>query len=113
MSHSSAPFPHERRRSERIPVRCSVEVGAAGQHVRGVTKNLSTTGAMLLLPSRLGLGAEIALRIELPDDREPLDLTAMIVWQDDTSRAPHPTGVHFLLPPAAALARIRDLIYEP
>jgi hypothetical protein len=113
MSHFSAPFPHERRRSERIPIRCPVELEAAGHRVRGVTKNLSTTGAMLLLPSRFGLGVEVALRIELPDGREPLDLTAMIVWQDDAPRSPHPTGAHFLLPPADALARIRDLIYEP
>jgi Tfp pilus assembly protein PilZ len=78
-----------------------------------VTKNLSTMGAMLLLPSRFGLGAEVTLRIELPDGGEALDLDAMIVWQDDAPRSPHPTGAHFLLPPAEAIARIRDLIYEP
>jgi Tfp pilus assembly protein PilZ len=77
-----------------------------------VTKNLSTTGAMLILPSRFPLGTELQLRIELPDGGEPAELSAMVVWQDETSRGPHPTGVHFLLAAGPTVARIRDLIYR-
>lgn len=112
MSPPPSSLPHERRRSERIPLRCAVEACAGGSQVRGVTKNLSSTGAMLLLPAQFPLGDEVTLRIELPDGGPPLELTALVVWQDERSRAPHPTGVHFLLPPGPAIARIRDLIYE-
>jgi hypothetical protein len=112
MTELSKPFGVERRGAERIPLRCPVEAGPPGERpVRGVTKNLSSTGAMLLLPSRFPLGTEIRVRIELPDDGEPVQLDGMVVWQDEGSRAPHPTGVHFLLPSPPAVARIRDLIY--
>ena len=112
MSEFSIPFGVERRGAERMPLRCAVEAGRPGeQPVRGVTKNLSATGAMLLLPSRFRLGTEIELRIELPDAGEPVTMDAMVVWQSDGSRTPHPIGVHFLLPSAPAVARIRDLIY--
>lgn len=94
-----------------MPLRCPVEARSPDGTVRGFTKNLSTTGAMLLLPARLALGTDLSVRLELPDGGPPLEVGGMVVWQDDRSRSPHPTGVHFLLPSAAAVARIRDLIY--
>lgn len=112
MKSSPAEPQIERRRSERIPIRCAVEVGTGTQTLQGVTKNLSATGAMLLLPRPLRLGEDVSLRISLPDAPAPVTLHALVVWQTDEEKAPFASGIHFLLPGTDAVMRIRDLIYS-
>ena len=112
MKSSPAEPQIERRRSERIPIRCAVEVGTPTQTLQGVTKNLSATGAMLLLPRPLRLGDDVSLRISLPDAPEPVSIHALVVWQSEEGKAPFASGIHFLLPGTDAVMRIRDLIYS-
>jgi len=81
--------PIERRKGERIPLRCPVEVEAAGGNVLR------------------------RVRLHLPDGRPPLELEALATRQERSPGGSPPVriGFHFMVPPAEAVQRIRTLIY--
>ena len=104
----------DRRGEERIPLRCPIQVLVSGAPpLRGQTVNLSASGILALLPCELPLGVELVVRLMLPDGRPPLELPAMGVRQDrgPSGRPPVSVGLHLMLVPREALARIRTLIY--
>ncbi|MBP7148095.1 MAG: PilZ domain-containing protein [Acidobacteria bacterium] len=105
---------NDRRGEERIPLRCPVQVLMAGlPALRGQTVNLSASGILALMPCEVPLGVELVVRLALPDGRPPLELRAMGVRQDrgPSGRPPVCVGLHLMLVPREALARIRGLIY--
>ena len=106
--------PIERRAGERIPLRCPVEVeGPSGQPLRGQTINLSVSGTLVSLPAEIPLGMLLRVRLELPDGQPPLELEALATRQERTPGGSPPVriGLHFMVPPADAVQRIRTLIY--
>jgi len=106
--------PIERRKGERIPLRCPVEVEAAGGNVlRGQTINLSVSGTLVSLPAEIPLGMLLRVRLHLPDGQPPLELEALATRQERSPSGSPPVriGFHFMVPPAEAVQRIRTLIY--
>ncbi len=104
----------ERRAAERAQLRTSVEI-LGGDHGEGAhTANLSATGALLLVQGEVRLGSELRLRFHLPDDPDnPLELWAMAIRAETAgSGTGTRVGVTFIMPPPAAVERIRAVIYE-
>ena len=63
--------PGERRRAPRYPLVVPVKVlyGTSSRDAQfGLTSDVSSSGALLLLPQPLTLGTELVLRISLPRD---------------------------------------------
>jgi len=106
--------PIERRKGERIPLRCPVEVEVTGGSVlRGQAINLSVSGTLVSLPAEIPLGMLLRLRMHLPDGQPPLELEALATRQERGPGGSPPVriGFHFMVPPADAVQRIRSLIY--
>jgi hypothetical protein len=103
-----------RRSSERMPLRCPVEVlNQRHGNIRGMLINLSSGGAMMALPCELTLGVELQIVLHLPDGLPALELTAISLRAEKGPNGAPPVklGVNFILPPAEAVQRIRSLIY--
>jgi hypothetical protein len=103
-----------RRRDERIPLRCPVEVeGTAYGTLRGMVLNLSSHGALIALPCLVPLGAEWRIKLFLPDNPQPLELAAigLRIETGPNSAPPAKVGLNFIMPTAEQIQRIRELIY--
>lgn len=68
--NSDSATPADRRKAQRFRVAWPVVVRGSDCEFHGALKNLSSTGALLHLPTFFGLGAEVDVLIKVPLRRE-------------------------------------------
>ena len=86
----------QRRLSFRIKVEWPVRLKTARGVVEGKTRDISAGGAHIRCKEYLELNEPAHIIIE-PPDREPLEVSAIIIWSDskDESNQPRVIGVKF------------------
>jgi c-di-GMP-binding flagellar brake protein YcgR len=111
----------DRRKSVRVSLRMTVHVELAGQprFYEAVSRDLSATGARLLLRQQLHHCTSIYLEFRLPGALSTLYCPAHVVWSKDTlsSLLPgHDTaflmGVEFVDPPRGVRRELKRFIGE-
>ena len=82
----------ERRRYFRCPVQIStfVTVGSAPEFA-ATSVNISEGGIAISSPTPLQVGAQLKLRVQLPDTSESLTMSGEVCWTDASGRS----GIHF------------------
>ncbi len=104
----------ERRRHERIPIRFrAVSRDAAGNAVRGLSINLSSSGLLAAFPVELPLGEEVSLTLALPDGAGSVEVRALPlrVEAPPSGGPPFRIAFHFIQPPDDDVRRLRRLIH--
>lgn len=111
----------ERRKSVRVQLRMTVHVERSGQprFYEAVSRDLSVSGARLLLRQHLEPCTPIYVEFRLPGSLATLYCPAHVVWSKDTlaSRSPdepssYLMGIEFVRPPRAARKELKRFIAE-
>lgn len=71
------------RRFTRIPYQSEVLINSKGQWYRGTSDNLSLYGIYVKSGNRFPINSQIELTIPLAGDEEYIDVTGLVVRQDD------------------------------
>lgn len=105
-----------RRQHQRFRAAIAAEIEVDTQLYEGVTRDLSQTGASLLVRAPLADGAQILLTLLLTEDgiaapdADPLTLRAEIVWAAEPTHAGTLVGVRFLKVSSDESKRIAGLL---
>ena len=86
----------QKRLSFRIKVEWPVIIETAGGSLEGKTRDISAGGAHFRCTEQLDLNEPIHVTLKAPD-REPLKVTAIVIWSDskNESNRPRIIGVKF------------------
>jgi CheY-like chemotaxis protein len=86
------------RLSARLPVRLEVSLDEGLSLVFRQTENLSRTGMLVRSPRALPPGTEFSFKLDLPDERHPIEGRAEVVRhvRDGETNAAYATGMRFL-----------------
>ncbi len=114
----AALVPRPPRRQVRL--RCRLRVGE--RELLGVTGNLSVNGIYVRLPKEpvseaIDAGAKVQLRFLLPDDADPIDTAAEVVWttqhdQDSVGRDVLGVGLKYATCPPRVAHRLATFVAE-
>jgi len=89
-----------RRDEPRIPKSFSLTFKDRESLIKATSHNISGTGIYIKTPKPLAKGSKFNLKLQLPDDPEPLQIGCNVVWSrgknDDASDNPVGMGVKFL-----------------
>ena len=111
----------DRRKSIRIQLRMTVHVEVAGQprFYEAVSRDLSVSGARLLLRQELGHCTPIYVEFRLPGALQALYCPAHVVWSKDTLSSVLPggetaflMGIEFVRPPRQARKELKWFIAD-
>jgi len=111
----------ERRKSVRVRIRMTVHVQMGGQprFYEAISRDISVSGARLLLRQSLSHCTGIYLEFRLPASLHTLYCPAHVVWSKDTgsailpgSEAVYVMGVEFVRPPRLARRELKRFIAE-
>jgi len=107
-----------RRKHQRFRAAIAAELELDAEQYGGVTRDLSQTGASILVDAQAPLedGAELALTLLLTEDgitdpdSEPLTLQAKVVWVAERKASGVLAGLHFIKPTASDNQRLALLL---
>ena len=107
-----------RRKHQRFRAAIAAELELDGEQYTGVTRDLSQTGASILVDASAPItdGRELGLTLLLTEDgiatpdSEPLTLQARVVWVAERKANGTLTGVHFIKPSAQDNQRLVMLL---
>src|SRR5262245_48834240 len=72
-----------KRRYERVPCNLSVAVIAKGETYSAQLENISQGGALVIFPTNLSYGTQLAIQVRFPDRKEDSSLDATVRWFGD------------------------------
>lgn len=104
----------ERRRFLRFKTALSALCEIVNEKLKGAykVKNISKEGALLELDSRLRLGEELKLSMEVPGDNVPIFASCQIAWQKESDKGKiYDTGVKFTKIDSSDRGRLLEYIY--
>ncbi len=99
----------------RVPFESEVRLSplASDGEASGIARNLSRGGMFVQLSDPPSPHTELALRFTLPDSKEELAPTAVVVWtRRRVAGAPAGMGVQFLRVDRQSAERIEDYVYQ-
>lgn len=111
----------DRRKSVRVQIRMTVHVEVAGQprFYEAVSRDLSLSGARLLLRQELQHCTPIYLEFRLPGSLQTLYCPAHVVWAKDTMSSLLPghessylMGIEFVRPPRAVRKELKRFLAD-
>ncbi len=111
----------DRRKSVRVQIRMTVHVEVAGQprFYEAVSRDLSLSGARLLLRQELQHCTPISLEFRLPGSLQTLYCPAHVVWAKDTMSSLLPghessylMGIEFVRPPRAVRKELKRFLAD-
>jgi len=111
----------ERRKSVRVQIRMTVHVEIAGQprFYEAISRDLSLSGARLVLRQELVHCTPIYVEFRLPGSLQTLYCPAHVVWAKDTMTSLAPErdasylmGIEFVRPPRQARKEVKRFIAE-
>jgi len=97
----------------RVPLETEVRMREAGRETWGTARNLSRGGMFVQAADPPPGATELELRFRLPDGRQELSPTALVVWSRE--RSPHGApgvGLQFLRLDRASVERIDDFVHQ-
>jgi len=111
----------DRRKSVRVQIRVTVRVELQGQprFYEAVSRDLSLTGARLILRQQLGHCTPITLQFRLPGSLLNLYVPAHVVWSNQMLTSLDPKkdpsfemGIEFVDPPREAVREIKAFVVQ-
>jgi hypothetical protein len=100
----------ERRRSPRFAAVVSVEMTVSGARRTALLKDVCRDAALLEADGWVPLGAEVALRMELPGAAGPLEVSGRVIRLAPGEQGTHGMAILFSSPSSEAEARIDEFI---
>jgi type IV pilus assembly protein PilZ len=86
----------EKRTSPRIATNVEIVFREAGSFIKSYMLNVSNGGIFIKTDHPLPLDSVLALRIQLPDDKEKMDITGRVVLTNSKGKAfPLGMGIQF------------------
>jgi len=111
----------DRRTSVRVQLRITVRVELQGQprFYEAISRDLSLSGARLLLHHQLDHCTPVTLQFRLPDALHDLYLSAHVVWSHDALASLDPKkgrsfamGIEFVDPPREARRQLKAFVAD-
>ena len=110
----------ERRQFVRLDASVEVEHQVVKEPAAQISKsrNIGGGGIRLIIFERLQPNSEIKLKIKLPDNQPPINITGRVAWQEPFSistegeREHYDTGVEFTQINPADRARIEKFVFK-
>lgn len=111
----------DRRKSVRVQIRMTIHVEVAGQprFYEAISRDLSVSGARVVLRQELGHCTPIYIEFRLPGALQTLYCPAHVVWSKDTMSAILPghdasylMGIEFVRPPRVVRKALKRFIAE-
>jgi type IV pilus assembly protein PilZ len=88
----------ESRKNQRVDTSIDILYAESGEFIKSHTLNISNGGLFLETEYPLPVGSEVALRMTLPGEAEPMEIQGCVVWSNPRSNNnnfPSGMGIQF------------------